>query len=63
MGATYFSELCILALWNLVPSTDLSQHINLLFYFTMMVSPMFSMFQPKSDIAVYWVFIAFSMYS
>ena len=62
-NGAFASELIILALWNLVPSLDQSQQVNLSFYLMYVMSITHTMVQPKIDIACNIAFIACFMCS
>ena len=62
-NGAFASELIILALWNLVPSLDQSQQVNLSFYIMYVMSITHTMVQPKIDIACNIAFIACFMCS
>ena len=51
-----------MAMWNLVPSLEQSQQVNLSFYLMYVMSITYTMVQPKFDMACTIAFIACYMY-
>ena len=62
VNGAYATELLIMAMWNLVPSLEQSQQVNLSFYLMYVMSITYTMVQPKFDMACTIAFIACYMY-